>query len=85
LVGKPEGKRTLGTPTLHKMIILKCFLKKQGGKVWTGYDQDMDQRRAVMNTVINTLCYIKLGFLERIVLLDFIHRLVSQEKTKLRN
>jgi hypothetical protein len=28
LVGKPEGKRPLGRPTLNWRIILKCFLNR---------------------------------------------------------
>jgi hypothetical protein len=33
LVGKPEGKRPLGRPSIDEMIILKWI--RSGGKMWT--------------------------------------------------
>jgi hypothetical protein len=35
LAGKPEGKRPLGRPR-RRWIILKYFLERQDGMVWTG-------------------------------------------------
>jgi hypothetical protein len=50
LVGKPEGKRPLGT--------LRCGWKDNikmgwGGMDWIHLAQDRDQWRALVNTVIN--------------------------------
>ena len=37
------------------MIILKCILKRQGGRTWNRYVwlEDMEKRLAVVNTVMN--------------------------------
>jgi hypothetical protein len=35
LVGKPEGKRTLGRPRRRWEDILKFILRKKGWRVWT--------------------------------------------------
>jgi len=36
LVGRPEGKRPLGGPSVQGNIILKWMFKKWDGYVWTG-------------------------------------------------
>jgi hypothetical protein len=36
LVGRPEGRRTLGRPRRRWRIILKWILKKWDGEAWTG-------------------------------------------------
>jgi hypothetical protein len=36
LVGKPEGKRSIGRPTCRWVIILKWILERWDGVVWTG-------------------------------------------------
>jgi hypothetical protein len=37
LLGKPEGKKSLGRPRRRWRTILEWNLRKQGGKVWTGF------------------------------------------------
>jgi hypothetical protein len=37
LDGNPEAKRPLGRPGVDGRIILKCVLKKQGGRVRNGF------------------------------------------------
>jgi hypothetical protein len=54
-VGKPQGKRPLGRPSLRWVDNIKLDLREIG---WTGMDcidlaQDIDQRRALVNTVMN--------------------------------
>jgi hypothetical protein len=36
LVGKPEGKRPLGRPSLIGNTVVKWSLKKENGREWTG-------------------------------------------------
>jgi hypothetical protein len=36
-VGKAEGKKPLGRPSVHGRIILKWTSKKLGAKLWTGF------------------------------------------------
>jgi hypothetical protein len=55
LVGKPERKRPLGRPRRRWVENITIYLKEV---VWDGMDwidlaQDMDQWKALMNTVIN--------------------------------
>jgi hypothetical protein len=55
LVGKPEGKRPLGSPRRRWVYNMKIVLRDTG---WDGMDginlaQDRDQWRALCNTVIN--------------------------------
>jgi hypothetical protein len=55
LVGKPEGKRPLGTPRSLWVDNIKMDLTETG---WSGMDwfelaQDRDQWRALVNTVLN--------------------------------
>jgi hypothetical protein len=55
LVGKPEGKRTLGRPRRRWVDNIKMDLREIG---WDGMNlielaQDMDQWRALVNTVMN--------------------------------
>jgi hypothetical protein len=55
LVGKPEGKRSLGRPRRRWVDNFKIDVKKIG---WAGMDcfdlaQDRDQSRALVNTVMN--------------------------------
>jgi hypothetical protein len=55
LVGKPEGKRLLGRRK-HKWVDnIKMDLGETawGGLTWIDLAQDRDQRRALVNTVMN--------------------------------
>jgi len=53
-VGKPEGKRSLGTPKRKWEDNIKMDLKEMEWKVvdWTGLSENRDRWRAVVNTVI---------------------------------
>jgi hypothetical protein len=55
LVGKPEGKRLLGKPGLRWEDNIKMDLREigWGGIDWINLDQDRDQWRAPVNTVMN--------------------------------
>jgi hypothetical protein len=54
-VEKPEGKRSLGRPTLRWVDNIKTDLRETG---WDGMNcidlvQDRDQRRDLVNTLMN--------------------------------
>jgi hypothetical protein len=53
-VGKPEGKRPLGRPRFRRENI-RIDLREIGWKCvdWIHLAQDSDQRRALVNTVMN--------------------------------
>jgi hypothetical protein len=55
LVGKPEGKRLLGRPRCRWMDNIKMDLKRDriGDMDWIDLAEDRDQRRALVNTVMN--------------------------------
>jgi hypothetical protein len=55
LVGKPEGKRPLGRPRGRWVENIKTNFRAIGwdGMDWIDLAQDMDQWRALVNTVIN--------------------------------
>jgi hypothetical protein len=53
LVGKPEGKRTLGRPRCRWVDNIKMDLRVISGMNWIGVAQDRDYWRALMNTVMN--------------------------------
>ena len=55
LVGKPEGKRSLGRPRRRWEDNIKMDLKEVGGSCgdWMELAQDMDRWRALVNTVMN--------------------------------
>jgi hypothetical protein len=55
LVGKPEGKRPRGRPRRRWVDNTKIDLREMGwdGMDWTDLAQDRDQRRALVNTVMN--------------------------------
>jgi hypothetical protein len=55
LVGKPEGKRPLGRSRRRWVDNIKMDLGKIGwdGMDWIELAQDRDQRRALVNMVIN--------------------------------
>jgi hypothetical protein len=53
IVGKPGGKRPLGTPKVGAWITLKGS-SKQNGMLWTPV-HCRDQCRALVNIVINIL------------------------------
>jgi hypothetical protein len=55
LVGKPEGKRSLGRPRCRWVDNTKIDLRGIGwdGMDWIDLAQDRDQWRALVNTVIN--------------------------------
>jgi hypothetical protein len=55
LVGKPEGKRPLGRPSRRCVDNIKMDLREIGwdGVDWIDMAQNMDQCRALVNTVLN--------------------------------
>jgi hypothetical protein len=55
LVGKPEGKRTLGRPRRRCMDNIKMGLLEMGLNVvdWIGLAQDRYRWRALVNSVMN--------------------------------
>jgi hypothetical protein len=55
LVGKPEGKRPLGRPRRRWLDNIKLDLGeiKWDGIDWIDVAQDVDQWRALLNTVMN--------------------------------
>jgi hypothetical protein len=52
LVGKPEGMRQLGRPRNRCVDNIKMERVWDGGD-WIGLDQDREQSRALVNTVMN--------------------------------
>jgi hypothetical protein len=57
LVRKPEEKRPLGRPSRRWVDNIKNNLREigWGGVDWIDLPQDRDQRRALVNTVMNLL------------------------------
>jgi hypothetical protein len=55
LVGKPEGKRPLGRPRRRWVDNIRMDLREIGwdGMDWIDLAQNMDQWRALVNTVMN--------------------------------
>jgi hypothetical protein len=55
LVGKPERKRPLGKPICRWVDSIKIDLREIGwdGMDWIDLDQDRDQWRTLVNTVMN--------------------------------
>ena len=54
LVGKPEGKRSLGRPRRRWEDNIKMDLREVGrGGDWKELAQDRDRWRALVNTVMN--------------------------------
>jgi hypothetical protein len=55
LLGKSEGKRPLGRPRRRWVDNIKKDLREIGwdGMDWLNRAQDRDQRRALVNTVMN--------------------------------
>ena len=56
LVGKPEGKRTLGRPRCRCEYKIKMDLQEVGGGGdgdWMDLAQDRNRWRALVNTVMN--------------------------------
>jgi hypothetical protein len=55
LLGKPEGKRLLGTPRRRWVYNIKMDLREIGwdGMYWIDLAQDRDQWRALAITVMN--------------------------------
>jgi hypothetical protein len=54
-VGKPEGKKPLGRPRRWWEDNIKIELGEMGwdGMDWINLTQDRDQRRALVNTLMN--------------------------------
>jgi hypothetical protein len=54
-VGRPEGKRPLGTPRRRWVDNIKIGIREIGwdGLDWIDLAQDRDQWRALVNTVMN--------------------------------
>jgi hypothetical protein len=52
LVGKPEGRRTLGRPRRRWVDNIKMDLRGIGWD-WIDMAQDRDQWRALVNTILN--------------------------------
>jgi hypothetical protein len=57
LVGKPEGKRPLGRPIRRWANNIRIDLREigWGGMDWINLAQDIDQWRALVNTIMNLL------------------------------
>ena len=55
LVGKPEGKRSMGRPSLRLEDNIKMDLREVGGGCgdWMELAQDRDRWRALVSTVMN--------------------------------
>jgi hypothetical protein len=55
LVGKPEGRRPLGTPRCRWIDNIKKDISEMGLSVldWIGLAQDRDRWRALVNAVMN--------------------------------
>jgi hypothetical protein len=55
LVGKPEGKRSLGTPTCRWENNIRMDLWETGweGEDWIHLAQDRDQWQALVNMIMN--------------------------------
>jgi hypothetical protein len=55
LIGKPEGKRTLGTPRSMREDNIKMNLgeREWGVMDWIGLTQNRERWRAIVNEVIN--------------------------------
>jgi len=53
-MGKPEGKRPLGSPSVEGRIILRSIFRKWNvGMDWIDLAQDRDRWRALVNAVMN--------------------------------
>ena len=63
LVGKPEGKRTLGRPRRRWEDYTKMDLQEEAceGVDWIDVAQDRDTWRALVNAVMNLRVSIKCG------------------------
>jgi hypothetical protein len=57
LVGKLEGKRSLGTPRCRWVNSIEMYLRMRGwgGMDWIDLAVDRDQWRTLVNTVMNVL------------------------------
>jgi hypothetical protein len=55
LVGRPEGKRSLGRPRCRWVGNIKMGLEEigWGGMGWIGLAQDRDQWKAFVNVIMN--------------------------------
>jgi hypothetical protein len=55
LIGKPEGKRSLGRPRCKWVDIIRMYLGKigWGGVDWIGLAQNREKCRALVNVVRN--------------------------------
>jgi hypothetical protein len=55
LVGKPKGKKPLGSPKHRRLNNIMIDLEETawGGVDWIGLAQDRDRWRAIVNSVLN--------------------------------
>jgi hypothetical protein len=65
LVGKPKGKRPLGTPRRRLEDNIKTDLQEVGRGCgdWMELSQDRDRWRALVNTVMNIYIYTVIDFM----------------------
>jgi hypothetical protein len=63
LVGRPEGKRSLGRPRRRRVDNIKVDLRELGwgGMGWIDLAHDRDQWRVLVNTVMKFLVLKMLG------------------------
>jgi hypothetical protein len=53
LMGKPEGKRTLGRPRRTWEAVIRMDLMEIGWREWIKLAQDRDRWQALVNAVMN--------------------------------
>jgi hypothetical protein len=76
LVGRPEGKRPLGSPRRRWVDNIKTDLRGIGwdGMDWIDPAQDRDQWRALVNTVMNLWVPLNAEFLSCSTISSFPRR-----------
>jgi hypothetical protein len=63
MLGRPEGKRSLGRPKSRRVDNIKIDLRdiEWDGMDWIYLAQDRDQWKSLVNTVMNLRFHEKLG------------------------